>query len=145
LRVVYSISARYGFISVPIPTDFDIRWNPRSRIMQPGADRVTIFDAIDKQLGLKLELQQIPAPVVAVDHVNQKPVANPAEATQVLTPRSLEFEVASIKLSPPDERFGLGRYPGGRVELHAFPMRMLISTAFSCLLVCYDLGSAYHK
>jgi uncharacterized protein (TIGR03435 family) len=110
--------------------DFDIRWNPRSRIVQAGADRITIFEAIDKQLGLKLELQQVPAPVIVVDHVDQKPTPNPSGVAKILPPRSLEFEVATIKLSPPDERFGFRRYPGGRIELHAFPMKMLISTAW---------------
>lgn len=110
--------------------DFELRWNPRSRILQAGTDRVTIFDAIDRQLGLKLELQQVPAPVIVVDHVNQKPTANPSGVAKILPPRSLEFEVATIRLSTPDQRFGFRRYPGGRIELHAFPMKMLISTAW---------------
>jgi uncharacterized protein (TIGR03435 family) len=65
-----------------------------------------------------------------VDHVEQRPSANPATAATSLPPRSLEFEVATIRVSAPDERFGFRRYPGGRIELHAFPMKMLISTAW---------------
>lgn len=110
--------------------DFDIRWIPRSRILQAGADRVTIFDAIDRQLGLKLQLKQVPAPVLVVNRVSEEPTANPPGVANALPPRSLEFEVATIKLSQPDERFGFRRYPGGRIELHAFPMKMLISTAW---------------
>ena len=49
---------------------------------------------------------------------------------KILPPRSLEFEVATIKASPADERFGFRRYPGGRIEFHAFPMQMLIATAW---------------
>jgi uncharacterized protein (TIGR03435 family) len=110
--------------------DFDISWNPRSRMLQAGADRTTIFDAIDKQLGLKLELQQVPSSVLVIDRVSQTPTANPPGVAQILPSRSLEFEVAAIKLSPPDARFGFRRYPGGRFEMHAFPMKMLISTAW---------------
>ncbi len=110
--------------------DFDISWNPRSRTLQAGANRTTIFEAIEKQLGLKLELRQVPAPVLVVDHVNQTPSANPPGVAQILPPRSMEFEVAAIKSSPPDARFGFRRYPGGRLEMHAFPMRMLIATAW---------------
>ncbi|MGD1069960.1 MAG: TIGR03435 family protein [Bryobacteraceae bacterium] len=110
--------------------DFNIRWNPRSRIVRAGTGRITIFDAIDNQLGLKLKLQYVSAPVIVLDHVNQEPTANPAGVTKILPPRSLEFEVATIGLSPPDERFGFRRYPGGRIELHAFPMKMLIGTAW---------------
>lgn len=110
--------------------DFDIRWNARSRVPQAGADRVTVFDAIEKQLGLKLELRQIPTPVLVIDRVNQKPTANPPGSAQMLPPRSMEFEVAAIRPSPPDARFSFRRYPGRRLEIHAFPMRMLISTAW---------------
>lgn len=80
--------------------DFDIQWNPRSRIVQAGADRITIFEAIDRQLGLKLELQQVPAPVIVVDHVDQKPTANPSGVAKILPPRSLEFESGDHQAEP---------------------------------------------
>jgi uncharacterized protein (TIGR03435 family) len=37
---------------------------------------VTLFDAIEKQLGLKLEKQKRPASVLVIDHVEQKPTDN---------------------------------------------------------------------
>jgi uncharacterized protein (TIGR03435 family) len=37
---------------------------------------ITLFDALDKQLGLKLEKRDIPAPVVILDHIEQKPAEN---------------------------------------------------------------------
>ena len=110
--------------------DFDLRWTPRSRVVANGADRVTIFDAVEKQLGLKLELRQAPAAVLVVDRVNREPAPNPPGLAKALPPRSLEFEVATIKASPADERFGFRRYPSGRIEFHAFPMKMLIATAW---------------
>jgi uncharacterized protein (TIGR03435 family) len=36
----------------------------------------TIFEAIEKQLGLKLEKQKRPMPVFVIDHMEQKPTAN---------------------------------------------------------------------
>ena len=33
-------------------------------------------DAVSKQLGLKLELEKRPAPVLVIDHVEQKPTEN---------------------------------------------------------------------
>ena len=39
----------------------------------PGADGITVFDAIDKQLGLKLEPKQVPQPVVQIVSVNRTP------------------------------------------------------------------------
>jgi len=41
--------------------------------MANTGDRITLFDAVDKQLGLKLEEKQVPTPVIVVDSVNQKP------------------------------------------------------------------------
>jgi uncharacterized protein (TIGR03435 family) len=40
----------------------------------PGG--LTLFEAIDRQLGLKVELQKKPMPVVVIDHVNQVPTEN---------------------------------------------------------------------
>ena len=49
---------------------------------------------------------------------------------QILPPRSLSFEVATIKLSAPEERVGYQLNPSGRLELRAFVMRDLISEAW---------------
>jgi uncharacterized protein (TIGR03435 family) len=37
---------------------------------------LSLFDALTKQLGLKLEMQKRPTPVLVIDHVNQKPTDN---------------------------------------------------------------------
>jgi uncharacterized protein (TIGR03435 family) len=51
----------------------------------PGADLnssadpmggITIFQALEKQLGLKLEMQKRPMPVYVIDHLEQKPTDN---------------------------------------------------------------------
>jgi uncharacterized protein (TIGR03435 family) len=34
---------------------------------------VTVYEAVDKQLGLKLEEQKHPVPVVVIDHVDRTP------------------------------------------------------------------------
>jgi uncharacterized protein (TIGR03435 family) len=110
--------------------DFDLKWNPRSRIPQAGVERITIFDAINEQLGLALEPREIPTPVLVVDRVNEKPTGNPPGVAQALPPRALEFEVAEIKLSPPEEQELYKLYPSGRLEMRAFPMKDLISQAW---------------
>ena len=110
--------------------DFDLKWNPRSRILQAGVDRITIFDAVNEQLGLTLELQRVPTAVLVVDRVNEKPTANPPGVAQALPPRLLEFEVAEIKLSAPEENELYKLYPSGRLEMRAFPMKDLISQAW---------------
>jgi uncharacterized protein (TIGR03435 family) len=37
---------------------------------------VTLFEAIDKQLGLKLQAQKRPVSILVIDHVEQKPIEN---------------------------------------------------------------------
>jgi uncharacterized protein (TIGR03435 family) len=85
--------------------DFTLKWTPRGRLATAGADGITIFDAIDKQLGLKLEPKPIPADVLVVDRVNQKPTDNPPGVTASLPPPPPpQFEAATIK--PTDPAFG---------------------------------------
>ena len=45
----------------------------------PGADpngALTLAQAIDRELGLKLELRKHPMPVLVIDHVEEKPSGN---------------------------------------------------------------------
>jgi len=116
--------------------DFDIKWSNKALMQLTGADGITVFDAIDKQLGLKLEEQKASTPVIVVDSANEKPTANlPAVATALPPPPPLEFEVADVKPSAPQTPGALpsaiGFKPGGRVDLPRFPMRLWIQLAFS--------------
>jgi uncharacterized protein (TIGR03435 family) len=49
--------------------------NDLASASDPGGG-YTIFEAIDKQLGLKLEMQKRPVPVIVVDHLDAKPTDN---------------------------------------------------------------------
>ncbi len=78
----------------------NIRRGPNSQLA--GSAGISFFDAVDKQLGLKLEPQRVTLPVIVVDSVNQKPTDNPPGVTTSLPPPPpAEFEVASIKPSAP--------------------------------------------
>jgi uncharacterized protein (TIGR03435 family) len=109
--------------------DFDLKWTGRGALAQAGADGISVFDAVEKQLGLKLELKTAPLPVVAVESVNQRPSAN-APDTATLLPdvvMSKEFEVATVKLTPPDvtqQRFNI--QPSGRVDIENFDLHFII-------------------
>src|SRR5262249_8573155 len=99
--------------------DFDLKWTFRFGLSQAGADKITIFDALDKQLGLNLESQKAPAPVIVVDSVNRTPSANPSGVATSLPPGSPpEFEVADIKPSMPDARRN-ARLQNGRLDVQA--------------------------
>src|SRR2546427_4313668 len=115
--------------------DFDLKWTPQGLLPLAGSDGITIFDAVDKQLGLRLEEKKLPAPVIIVDQVNRTPTDNPPdiEAKLPALPPA-EFEVADIKPTLPGARppeGGFGFLPGGRVNLPGFPLRAAISLAWN--------------
>jgi uncharacterized protein (TIGR03435 family) len=111
--------------------DFDIKWTGRGQLAAAGADGISIFDAVDKQLGLKLELQKVPMPALVVDSVNQKPTDNPPDIAKTLPPTPTEFEVADIKPSTPDSKQTRNPFqPGGRLELFNFSLKTLIQIAW---------------
>jgi uncharacterized protein (TIGR03435 family) len=97
--------------------DFDIKWTGRGQLAAAGADGISIFDAVDKQLGLKLDQQQRPMPVIVVDNVKRTPKANPPGVAAAFPVEKPEFEVSEIKPSPPGTQ-GIGiRYsPGGQID-----------------------------
>jgi uncharacterized protein (TIGR03435 family) len=113
--------------------DFEIKWTGRALLAQAGSDGISIFDAVDKQLGLKLEAQKLPTPVIVVDSVNRKPTDNLPGVTKslpaVATPA--EFEVADIKPGKPDSTQRMFRVqPGGRVDIQGMTLQFLITFAW---------------
>ncbi len=123
--------------------NFDLKFSPKlPGLFMPGqsagaSDSLTIFEAIDKQLGLKLDLTKVPIPVIAVDSVNEKPTDNLPGVTEKMPVAPTEFEVADIKPSAPiEEGQGRGRggcffCPGGRVNIQGYTMSNLITLAWS--------------
>ncbi len=110
--------------------DFTLKWTPRGRLAAAGAEGVTIFDAIDKQLGLKLEAKQIPAPVLMVDHVNRKPTDNPPDVAASLPPATPpHFEVATLKPTDPQLQAPvLQTPPNGQITIRGVTLSYLIQT-----------------
>jgi uncharacterized protein (TIGR03435 family) len=63
--------------------DFQLYWTPKNLLSNAGAktadvastpvDEVTVFEAVDKQLGLKLQEQKHPVPAVVIDKVERTP------------------------------------------------------------------------
>jgi uncharacterized protein (TIGR03435 family) len=116
--------------------NFDLRWSLALLPLAGGdaGDRVTVFDALDKQLGLKLERKQNPTPVLVVDKANRTPTENPPGVAEALPmpPAPTEFEVADVKPVNPDARTPsrIQMQPGGRYIVQGMPMRFLVGLAF---------------
>jgi len=59
--------------------DFTLYFSDAAVVGAQSADPnggISLADAIDKQLGLKLELQKRPVKVLVIDHINEKPADN---------------------------------------------------------------------
>lgn len=106
--------------------DLAVHWTARGSLSRAGADGISFFDAVDKQLGLKLALETAPRPTLIVDSENETPTPNSPDLAKTLPPLPpAQFEVATIKPSAPDEARN-GRISGDEVNLHAFPLKSLI-------------------
>jgi uncharacterized protein (TIGR03435 family) len=117
--------------------DFEWKSNPKFKVA--GGDRAGTLAAIDeqlnKQLGLALEVSSAPTEVLVIDRANETPTANPPGWEKLLPPPPTEFEVASIKVTDPNDaaRFppaGRMRFDPGRLEMRGTPMSFLIAYAF---------------
>ena len=116
--------------------NFDLRYSMQlsGPMMGNTGDRITFFEAVEKQLGLKLEERPVATPVLVVDSVNRSPGENPPGTAEALPPIPVatEFEVATVKPSDPDSRISrMNVQPGGRFVVQGMPLRFLISRAFA--------------
>src|SRR4029077_3178300 len=111
--------------------DFDLKWTGRGALARAGADGISIFDAVDKQLGLKLQPEKLPVQVFVIDSVNERPSDNPkGVATSLPALPPAEFEVATLKPSRPDGTNQRGRLQHGRVDAENLPLKSLIMIAW---------------
>jgi uncharacterized protein (TIGR03435 family) len=120
--------------------DFELKFTQRGLLalagQLDGASATSLSDAIDKQLGLKLEERDIPTPVLVVEQVNATPTANLPDVAAKLPPSPpMEFEVADIKPVDPNVRrtgpVQTGVSPGGRVNLPGLPLKLVIMLAWN--------------
>lgn len=114
--------------------NFDMKW-PRTVASQVTGDPVGPVEAVDKQLGLKLEPQQIPTPVIVVDSVTETPSGNLPGVAEALptVPQPTAFDVATIKPTDPDYN-GPSAFlsqPGGLWVGRGLQLSRLIVRAFS--------------
>ena len=107
--------------------DFDIEWTARAALEAKGAQGISIFDAVDKQLGLKLQLKDVPVPALAVESLNRRPTDNAPGVAATLALAPARFEAASIKPADPDSRMRGLLYTGGSQMQAGGTLRELIA------------------
>jgi uncharacterized protein (TIGR03435 family) len=118
--------------------NFDVRWSIGLIGLPNQGEQIPVADAIDKQLGLKLEQRPIPKQVLVIESVSRTPTPNPANLAELLPtpPAPTEFEVSDVKLAAPPSpsqppMIMMQMQPGGRFTCRGCPMRLLLSRAFN--------------
>lgn len=113
--------------------DFKFKFSIRG---MPGANAqtITVAEALEKQLGLKLEASQVPLPVLVVESVDRTPVPDPPDTAAKLGAFAQPdtFEVADVK--PTDADFKGTRFqlqPGGKVNIQGATLKMLVEQVYN--------------
>lgn len=107
--------------------DFTLEWTAPVALVAKGAEGISIFDAVDKQLGLKLELKDVPLPALVIESINRNPTANEPRVEKELALEPAKFEEASIKPAAPDDQMTGLIYQGGSTMRAGGTLRTLIS------------------
>jgi uncharacterized protein (TIGR03435 family) len=111
--------------------DFTLKWTPRNALAAAGSSGISIYDAVGRQLGLKVDVQKVAMAVIAVDSVSEKPTQNLPGVSQSLPAVPTEFEVGAIKPSAPGStQRSLRIEPGGRIDLRGYTLKALIKFAW---------------
>ena len=115
--------------------NFDVHWSIGFfGFNTDGGPKITVAEAIEKQLGLKLEQRPVSTPVLVIESVNRQPTDNVPNISELLPPLKtpVEFEVADVKPAAPGGRGGgLRNQPGGRLTGTNVAMRQLLLRALN--------------
>jgi uncharacterized protein (TIGR03435 family) len=107
--------------------DFKLSWMGRGQIT-PGSD-MSLFVQLEKQLGIKAEQQNVPAPVVNVISVDRDPTPNPPDTIDKLGKAPTEFDALTFKLSRPDEKEDF-RLVNGMIDAKGVRIKDMILFAY---------------
>ncbi len=113
-----------------------VKWSPRQAPKTSDSGEaianVSIFDAVNKQLGLNLELTRRAVPVLVVDGVERTPTPNDPDVLKKLPAITTEFEAATVKVNKSGAQIRrIQPKPGGRLEVENIPLKDLILLAWS--------------
>ena len=111
--------------------DLTLRWTPSWQIGAGSeSEEVSVTDAVEKQLGLKVVAGQETVPVLVIDHVNRTPTPNaPGVAAALRAPTLVEFEVAEVRAHKPGSAFKYATYDS-EADMLGLSLRNLMYEAY---------------
>ena len=108
--------------------DVELRWNYNKPSNGGG---IPLPEALDKQLGLKVESKPVPTQVVVVEAVNEKPTPNIDGIEKILPPPPpAQFDVAVVRKADPVEKNFNVDIEGLRVNVKFATLLTLIYQSF---------------
>jgi uncharacterized protein (TIGR03435 family) len=112
---------------------FSLSFTPMAQAGTMGSDAITLFDALEKQLGLHLVATTVSGSVLVVDKVSQRPADNPEDTMAKLPPPVSAFEFAVIRSSDPSStgESGFSIKAGGILGISHMNLRQLIAMAWN--------------
>jgi uncharacterized protein (TIGR03435 family) len=94
-------------------------------------NKISLPDALEKQLGLKIEAETRPMKVIVIDTVNDKPAEDGKTVTKAMPPPPKEFEVATIRPSKPGVQPRARFLPSGEIEWVGGTLKEMIQQAYN--------------
>lgn len=128
-----------GYLSYPVVDstglkgdyDFNLKWTQKYFLTRSGPSAVNIFQALEQQLGLKLDFKTTPRPGIVVDSVEEKPTPNAPDLARIMPPLPPpQFDVATIRPTDPSQQRGMGRVAGDELNFQGIPLKFLITLAW---------------
>lgn len=110
--------------------DFNLKWTPSFFLPHSGGAGISLYQALEQQLGIELLLKTVPRPGIVIDSVNEEPTPNAPDLAKIMPPLPPpQFDVATIKPAQPGER-GMFKTTGDELTIQGIPLKFLIAIAW---------------
>jgi len=109
--------------------DFTVKWTQRNQVASSPQDAISLADALERQLGLHLELTKAPLSAVVIDSATERSAKT--EPTEDFPKATAEFDVAVVKASVPDALGTEVSFANGQVTIRNVSLKQLMLQAWN--------------
>jgi len=112
--------------------DVTLKWTGRGQLGSADPDHagISLFDYLQKEMGIKVEPLTRPAKSLVIESVNETLAPNPPGTLEKLPPQPTEFEVAEVRPSKPgtEQNFEM---KNGRIQAFAVTLKDMVGFAYN--------------